>query len=347
MKKSLMMVLKLVVAAAILIYLFHDAQRDRAFTTLIEQKKDWWLLACALAACGSAVLLTFIRWYYLVRALDLPFTPREALRIGFFGYLFNLAPLGIVGGDLLKAVMLARHHPGRRAESLATVFVDRVIGLFMLFVVASAAILLSGFWRIDGAMVRRICQATLILTAVGAAGIFAALAPDLSRGGSKRLLAKTPYVGSILEKLLTAIEMYRRRRGVVLAAALLSVGVHSLFSLGIFLIAHALYENVPSLGLHFVLSPLSAAAGVIPLPLGPFEAVLNYLYTQVPAVGGAAIASGQGLVIALTYRIITLLVAAAGTCFYLGSRAELTEALEEARHEAELPPPDQAVDALA
>ena len=59
------------------------------------------------------MLLTFIRWYYLVRALDLPFTLREALRLGFLGYLFNLMPMGIVGGDLLKAVMLGPAAPGR------------------------------------------------------------------------------------------------------------------------------------------------------------------------------------------------------------------------------------------
>ena len=37
--------------------------------------------------------------------------------------------VGIVGGDVLKAYMLARHAPDRKAEAVATVFVDRIIGL--------------------------------------------------------------------------------------------------------------------------------------------------------------------------------------------------------------------------
>ena len=71
---------------------------------------------------------------------------KDALRIGFLGFLFNLAPLGIVAGDLLKAVMLARENPGHRAKSAASVIMDRVVGLYVLFVVASAGILLTGFY---------------------------------------------------------------------------------------------------------------------------------------------------------------------------------------------------------
>ena len=48
------------------------------------------------------------------------------------GYLFNLAPMGVVGGDLLKAWLLAREQHGHRAESVASIVVDRLIGLYML-----------------------------------------------------------------------------------------------------------------------------------------------------------------------------------------------------------------------
>ena len=70
----------------------------------------------------------------------------DAMRIGFIGYLFNLAPMGIVGGDLLKAWMLAREKPGNRAKALASVVVDRIIGLYVLFLVAAAGV----FIRVSG-----------------------------------------------------------------------------------------------------------------------------------------------------------------------------------------------------
>ncbi len=59
------------------------------------------------------------------------------------GYLFNLAPMGVVGGDLLKAYLVALHCPGRMDAGRGQRVRRSVIGLYLLFVVASAAILLT------------------------------------------------------------------------------------------------------------------------------------------------------------------------------------------------------------
>jgi len=39
---------------------------------------------------------------------------------------------------------------------------------------------------------------------------------------------------------------------------------------------------------------------------------------------------GQGFVVALGYRIATVLIAAVGVCYYLGSRQEVAEVMHEA-----------------
>ena len=44
---------------------------------------------------------------------------------------------------------------------------------------------------------------------------------------------------------------------------------------------------------------------------------------------------GQGLVIALGYRIITVLIATVGICYYLAGRREVAQVLHEAEQEAE------------
>ena len=341
-KKALLIAFKIGVPIAILFYLFWDASKNNAFETLQQQSKNWPLLGLAWASCATAVVITLIRWYFLVRALDIPFTIREALRFGFLGYLFNLAPMGIVGGDLLKAYMLARHHPSEKTAAVATVFVDRIIGLYVLFVVASAAILMTGFAESSSELIRKVCFATHAITIVGTVVMVALLMPDLSNGGSTRLLAKTPFVGGVLEKVALAVAMYRRRWPVILLASLMSVAVHSFFSIGIFLACSALYEKVPALKMHFVIAPLSAATGVIPLPMGPFEMVMNTLYAQVPSALGTPIPSGQGFVVALTYRIITVVIAAIGFIYYLSSRAEVTEILHEVDEVTHKPPTDDS-----
>jgi uncharacterized membrane protein YbhN (UPF0104 family) len=330
LRKLLVTCLKIGISAAILGYLIWDAHRNAAFDQLRQQPKHWGLLFCAWGACAVAVVLTLLRWCYLVRAIGLDLSIRDALRLGFMGFLFNLAPMGIVGGDLLRAVLLARHQEGRRAKALASVMVDRAVGLYMLFVVASLAILVTGFWKTPTEQVQWICKAALLVTAVATGAVVWVLVPDLSRGAWKPWLRKVPYVGPPLLELIEAIEMYRERRFKLLVAAFMTLGVHSLFAVGIYLIASGLYDHVPSLGHHFVLSPLAGSAGVIPLPVGPYEFVLDRLYLHTPVAGELAMRRGQGLVIALGYRIITVLIAAVGICYYLASRREIREVLHDA-----------------
>lgn len=333
MKKILITSLKIGISVVILGYLVWKAHQNEAFANLQQQPKHWGLLSAALVVCFSAVVLTLIRWCYLVRALGLPLEMRDAFRIGFMGYLFNLAPMGIVGGDLLKAVMLARHQQGGRAKALASVFVDRALGLYLLFVVASVAILVTGFGKIPA--VRWVSNAMLIITAVSTLGVIVVLLPDPSQGKTTRWIGRIPYVGPFLLRTVDAVQMYRERLPVLALGALISVAVHSLFIVGIFLIASGLYDQVHSLGKHFVLSPLSAATQVIPIPAGHVEASLHWLYAQVPLPNGQMMEADQGLIVALGYRIITLLIAAIGICYYLGSRKEVADVLHDAEQEVD------------
>src|SRR4030042_6795080 len=130
LKKSIVVLLKIGLPVSIIAYLVCDAAGtknqagENVFQQLVNQPRRWGLLAAAWLFCASAVMLTLVRWWYLVRALEVPLKFAGALRIGFLGSLFNLSPLGIVGGDLLKAWMLSWEHPGARAKAVASVVVD-------------------------------------------------------------------------------------------------------------------------------------------------------------------------------------------------------------------------------
>jgi len=343
-KKLLVTLLKLGISLAIIAWLVADAARttdeatgENVFQRLLHQSKDWGLLGAAVALCGGAVILTLIRWWYLVRALDLPLRLSQALRIGFLGYLFNLAPMGIVGGDLLKAWMLARHQRGQRTKAFATVVVDRLIGLYVLFVVATGAILLTGFWRLNEPNIRWISVATFAVTALGTLAIGVALSPAVTEGRAARALSRLPRLGAVVENAVDALRTYRGNPGVLAGSALMSVFVHGLFATGVFCIALGLPGDDLTLPMHWVVAPLAASTGVIPLVMGPLEFVLEYLYTHVPAQ--VTIVAGQGLVVALAYRLITVLIAAVGICYYLGSRQEVAEVIHEVERESPPPPP--------
>src|SRR5262249_48533353 len=50
------------------------------------QPIHWGYFGLAFAIGLVAIVLTFLRWYVLVRAQELPFTVPDALRLGFIGF---------------------------------------------------------------------------------------------------------------------------------------------------------------------------------------------------------------------------------------------------------------------
>ncbi len=282
----------------------------------------------------GAVLLTFIRWWCLVRALDIPFRFRDSIRIGFWGYLFNFLPLGIVGGDVLKTVMLDHEYPRNRAKALASVLVDRVIGLYVLFIVASVAVLATRFWS-KGADIYTVCMVTLGVTAGSTVGLGVVLGPEVLVRGTIRAVGRIPRLGPPLESVINAVRMYNRKPGVLALASVLTVPVHGLNAVGFYLIGCGLFDyHLANLSLpaHFVVIPLATAMQAIPVPVGPTEACLNYLYPTV-AVGKAVVTKGQGLLVGLAYRLICLLIAATGIFYYFGNRREMAAVIHEAEAE--------------
>lgn len=334
-KKLAVLLFKVAISLVLLKVLF-DLAGGESFAALRDQPKNWGLLALAWPLVMAAVLLTFLRWMLLVRAVGLRFSLRDALRLGFLGYLFNFVSLGSVGGDLFKAVFIAREQPRRRAEAAATVVLDRLVGLYGLLVVAAAASLWAGLYAEPEPRVRVIALVAIWAAALGAVGIGALMVPGVLGERTAAGLARLPGVGATARKLLLALRLYRARFPVVLAAIGMSLGVHSLFALAFYVMSRALPGAAPSLADHFVAVPLSLLAAALPLPmagLGAFEGALDFLYYYLGAAGGTHL--GQGLIVAICYRAMTVLVALVGLVYYLASRRAVAEALREAERESE------------
>ncbi|GAB6164462.1 lysylphosphatidylglycerol synthase transmembrane domain-containing protein [Thermostilla marina] len=346
-KKHIFTFLKIAVSVGLIGYLVWDAvQRgegvfsdengfssQRFFAVLNHAATHWYWLVTALAAAFCAVMITFVRWWMLVRAIGIKFTFREALRLGFVGYLFNLAPMGLVGGDLVKAVLLARGQPGKRAEAVTSVFVDRVLGLYSLFLVATGAILLTGFLHEGNAQVRTICYGVFGVTAAATVGLLLAWLPDMTGGRSLKAIGRIPLVGGTLVRLVEAFRVYGKRPDIIFVSIAMTLAVHTLFATNIYFAAKGLFDHVHTWQRHMVMAPVSAAAQVLPVSIGPVEFMLDFIYRLVPLADGRAVPAGQGLVVVLTYRVISLCIATGGIGYYLAGRSEFVEVMHELEDE--------------
>ncbi len=328
MKNALLLMVKIGVSAAILFYLVQGARQSDVFDDFWSQPKSLSYLAVAFVFCAAAVALTMVRWHLLVRALNIPTRLGNSMRIALLGYLFNLAPAGIVGGDVIKAVMLARPHKNVLTKSFASVILDRVLGLYMLFVVASVAIFVTRLWQYDGPAIWSICVATWAIAVVGGLGAGLMMVPAVTDGKLVRRWENHPRLGPGLSQVLDAIRLYRGQPRVLAVSALMTVGVHVFFAIGVYFVSRGLFAESHSLSTHLVVSPLSMAAGVVPLPLGPFEYLLDMFYHLIP-LGALTVPQGQGLVVSFGYRLITIGIAAVGAVYYIVARQEVGQLLGE------------------
>lgn len=328
MKRYLIGFLKIAIPLGIIAWLLASVEPQQ-LEQLRDRPKNWSLLMSAFGLSFLAICITFVRWYLLVRAIDLPFRLRDAFRLGFLAYLLNFVSVGAVGGDLFKAFFIAHEQPGRRAEAVATVVVDRMIGLYALLLVTSAAIFFGDLSDPTPAL-QTICSMTYAATALGGLCVLMVLIPGFTRGSLSDWLARLPKIGSLIEQVLTSVRIYRDKKLVMGAILAMSMGVHSLFAVALYLIAIALFETSPSLPDHLIIVPLSMVAGALPFTpagLGTFEYAMGELYGFVPAAGpGDAI----GILVAMAFRLVTIAIATIGIGFYWACRREVQEVLHEA-----------------
>jgi len=287
-----------------------------------EQQIHWTCLLSAFVLCGSSIILTFFRWYLLVVALEFPFSFRDALRLGFLGYLFNYVAPGAVGGDAIKAVMLASEQTSRRAVAVATILLDRILGLQALLMVGAGAVLF-----LTGEIQYRE-KIELILwggSAVGLIGLAVMLSPAAY---SKPVMALTriPKIGSIFADLLDGVAHYQSRRGVVALTVLISVVGHFGVISSFYLCALAVssVDALPDYATHLFLIPVAEIIGVIvPLPggVGALEGAVQKSYQ----LAGAN--PQVGFLAAGAYRATTIVIAICGAGFYVMQKKRIASLL--------------------
>jgi len=227
------------------------------------------LAGFSLAAIGAALALVAVdrllmmwRWRLLVRpATDLP---DRALAHIFFvsSFIGSFLPAG-VGGDAARAFAVGRHS-GQAGPAMASVIVDRWLGLLAVGLSGCAGLLLTLRGVPDEAR-GLVVTATVILVCGTVAGLFAdrlleRLAPSWLRTGRLWRLAV---------RLAAALAEYRDRGAILAKVALLSVAVQALRIVLAFVLGRSLGIDLP-FRYYWVFMPLNILVILLPLSLGGF-----------------------------------------------------------------------------
>lgn len=325
-KKIAVTILKLGFPAALFVYLLWSvpASDYNAFAT---QPKRWELLLAAQLIALLAIVISFMRWRLLVLAFGIPFTLREALRLGFLGYLLNFVSFGSVGGDVFKAILVARDKPEKRPEAVASVLLDRAIGLLGLVLLALLSLVIFD----DGSLspiLLGIRRGAGIVSVLALAGLTAAVFAGRWFDGLIDWGSGLPFAGETLARMARAVRDLRGRPQILLLLVLLAVLVHTLLAVTIFLISSGIYPVHPTLKEHLMVVPPGMAAGTLPLApggIGVQEGALAGLFQQLESLPEGF----SGLLVATVYRMVTIVITGIGVIFYLSSHHREFEFVED------------------
>lgn len=186
---------------------------------LARRSDPVWMVP-AFLLFGFTMHFGVVRWWLLLRAAEIRISFWECHRLTFLGLFFNNVAPGATGGDLVKAVYIARRAPTKRMAAVVSVFVDRIIGLLALVAIGGIAILPN----LDNPRFRE--PAAFIYLVLGGAAIASAV--FFSRRIRRwlrieEIAAKLPG-GALLQRVDEAVFVYRYRKRTLVHAVLLSFG---------------------------------------------------------------------------------------------------------------------------
>ena len=284
--------------------------------------------ALGLLLLSSLVAIT--RWWRLLRVAGCAARWYDALRLTFIGFFMNLVLPGLTGGDVVKAVLVVRENPERRADAFVSVIVDRGLGLLVLMAMAAVVVL------VEGERFREVRWPVLL----GFSGVLVALWIGLHPWPRRvlrvdRILEKLPQKER-LRAIDRALSIYAKRPGELVIAAILSALNHASIAYALYALGHAFGDTLSwpeYLGIAAIANTVSSVP-IAPGGWGVGEALYGYLFHLLGAP------TALGIAVSVSYRLLNTGLGLAGGIFLLpfvpGAREVRAEMeTDEAREEAQ------------
>jgi len=258
MKKHLGNIARILITVGIFYYLF-KYKIDEQKVVEVLSSANWAWIVVAVGLFWFTFWFGLIRWQMLLRTqgVELPF--RRVLAIGFVGHFFNSFLLGATGGDVIKAYYAARQTQTHKAEAVMSVFVDRVVGLFGLLVIAAVMMGCNFRWLWTQPNLR--LPALFVLSVIASGCLFIWLTTGPLHGHMRNRLARWPSI----VKAADSYRSYKNHGRVLGIGLLLSIGVHVSLIIGVICLARGMGVTGVSWDKFFVVVPVINTIASIPI----------------------------------------------------------------------------------
>jgi len=291
-KSVLLTVVKIGVVGGILFYLVKSGRLNFE-RLLLFQESPLTLLLLVGTLAFVVVPLASLRWWLLLRAVDLEIPPLRAFFLTWIGNFFNVTLPGAISGDVVKGYYVLKVQKGEgRTRAFMTLLIDRFVGLFGLIVMAFAALVLNYAFVMEQKALHNLAFAIIGLFA-GTLLFYAVALFPFKEGKDPflRLLGKLP-ARDFTTKVYLAFKRYQNEKKTLAATLAIAISIHSCIAVLFFQITQLIGVEGLNLGTQFFLMPIGLITIAIPLApggVGIGHAAFESLYQLVGVSGGADI----------------------------------------------------------
>jgi len=326
--KYISYLLRFIVAGAALYLAFRGENFYEVIDILLGL--NLWIFAVAIGFYVIAQLIFVARWSLLLKVQSIKIGFWPAVRLHFLGLFYNNCLPGAIGGDLPRAWYVTKH-TDKKLEAALSVFVDRVIGLIGILIMAFGC-----YWFIpEESLVgtvrepplhfsfelnffRHLAEYKSVFIWLGA--VFAIVIVLLVSNSRSRIMLSRGFNifrrhGALaLSKVRQSIRIYCHKWPAIVGALLLTFCCQGMTVVAMWLVGREIGIDVPA-KYYFIFFPVSWLLGAVPISvggLGIMEGWLKMMFMRVGTMSGK-----NALALALCQRLIFLIASLPGAVIHL------------------------------
>lgn len=315
LKKVPSAILRLGVGVAIIVYLFYKMDMHGLATVLRESLHQWPWLFCGVMLCLIGLLIGIARWKIILDGRGLHMSWARVFCVFFIGQFFNAFLFGSTGGDLARAFYAVKETHHKKTEAVATVLIDRMIGLIILNLIAFVMLVARAGFYINHWVMHvpaLIMLAMNVMTAVGLVILFNM--HHLNNWPWLQRFTLHPVFGPQIKRMLISIYLYRRKQSVLIKTALLSLAIHLLIVVECYCLGRSFQIH---LGLIAYLTVIPTIMAIAALPITPGGLGIRE-GLSVALFSALGIGSTQSLPLSLMVYLSSLVWSLLGGLIFLG-----------------------------
>lgn len=259
--KKVSLVLKGIISVALLSFLLYRIGLNQFVGTFGNISIGWVLVGILILTLSN--ITGSLQWHLLLQGSGIQVAFKRTIMYYYTGLFFNNFLLGFVGGDLFRVYDITKHS-GRNSTAISTVFVDRLIGMFTMCLLA----LIFAFFTIDLFHVHLILYpiigGVIVLTSTICFFYFKSFAKKF-QGFGERLLPVT--IHQKIHDIYNGINYFKYHTQVLIKLLFISFATQALRILTHYCAARSLMITLPWWD-YFVLIPLISLVSMLPISIG-------------------------------------------------------------------------------